>query len=80
MESAGDGLLPLVLALNPHLSASGLREEDPEFDRAGRAQSKAEKRFFKQIRPDLRTAIAAVLSDAIFKERASAVNRSEGCV
>jgi hypothetical protein len=80
MESAGDGLLPLVLALNPRLSAPGLREDDPEFDRAGRAQSAAEMRFFKEVRPALRIAIAIVLNDAISTARATPVKRTEGVV
>jgi hypothetical protein len=39
MQSTGEGLLPIVLALNPHLSSAGLREDDPDFDRIRRDQS-----------------------------------------
>jgi len=67
MQSGGEGLLPLVLALNPHLGADGLDEADPEFDRRGRAQSAAERRFFRQVKPALRNAITAVLTDVASK-------------
>jgi hypothetical protein len=70
MQSGGEGVLPIVLALQPELIANGVREDDPEFDRLGRYQSAAEARFFKQIEPALRKAITGVLSVAVSTTRA----------
>jgi hypothetical protein len=78
MQSGGEGLLPLVLALNPQLSTAGLSEDDSEFDRIGRNQSAAEMRLFKQVEPALRQTITRVLTDAVPTLRTTAAGRPKG--
>jgi hypothetical protein len=64
LQSAGEGVLPIVLMLQPELSTRGIAESDAEFARRGRRQSAAEKRFFRTIEVALRDALGAILDRA----------------
>lgn len=64
LQSTGEGVLPIVLALQPELSTLGIPESDAEFARRERRQSAAEKRFFKTIEATLRDAIGTILGRA----------------
>jgi hypothetical protein len=64
MQSNGEGVLPIVLVLQPELSTRGIPESDAEFARRGRRQSAAEKRFFRTIEPALRDALGTILDRA----------------
>jgi hypothetical protein len=61
LQSAGEGVLPIVLALRPELSTRGVRESDAEFVRRERRQSAAEKQFFRTMEAAIREAIGIVL-------------------
>jgi hypothetical protein len=64
LQSTGEGVLPIVLVLQPELSTSGIAESDAEFVRRGRRQSTAEKRFFRTIEAALRDAMGTILDRA----------------
>jgi hypothetical protein len=64
LKSDGEGVLPIVLALQPGLSTIGILESDAEFARRGRRQSAAERRFFRTIEATLRDALERILDGA----------------
>lgn len=64
LRSAGEGVLPIVLVLQPELSTNGVAESDAEFARRGRRQSVAERRFFRSIEVALRDALGTILDRA----------------
>jgi hypothetical protein len=64
LQSTGEGVLPIVLTLQPELSTRGLAESDAEFARRGRRQTLAEKRFFRSIETALRDAMGGILDRA----------------
>ena len=64
LQSTGEGVLPIVLVLQPELSTRGIAESDAEFARRGRRQSAAEKRFFRTIEVALRDAMGTILGRA----------------
>jgi hypothetical protein len=64
LQSTGEGVLPIVLILQPELSTCGIPESDAEIARRGRRQSAAEKRFFRTIEPALRDALGTILDRA----------------
>lgn len=68
LQSNGEGVLPIVLALRPQLSMRGIAESDVEFARRGRRQSAAERQFFGTIEAELRQALTRILSDAVRAE------------
>jgi len=73
LQSAGEGVLPIVLMLQPELSTHGVAESDVEFARRGRRQSAAEKRFFRTIEAAIRDALGTIL------DRAAHAAISGGC-
>jgi hypothetical protein len=64
LQSAGEGVLPIVLALQPELSTLDIPESDAEFARRERCQSAAERRFFRTIEAALRDALGTILARA----------------
>src|SRR4051794_35802910 len=64
LQSTGEGVLPIVLLLQPELSTHGIAESDAEFARRGRRQSAAERRFFRTIEAALRDAVETILDRA----------------
>lgn len=64
LRSNGEGVLPIVLALQPELSTRGIAESDTEFAVRERRQSAAEKRFFRTIEAALRDAMGTILNCA----------------
>ena len=66
LQSTGEGVLPIVLVLQPELSTSGVAESDAEFARRERRQTAAERRFFRTIEAALRGAMETVLSRAAY--------------
>lgn len=65
LQSNGEGVLPVVLALRPQLSMRGIAESDAKFARLGRRQSAAEQQFFRTIEPKLREVLTSILGDAV---------------
>jgi hypothetical protein len=63
LQSSGEGVTPIVLMLQPELSARGVAEYD-EFARRGRLQNVAEKQFVRIIEVALGDAIEAILDRA----------------
>jgi hypothetical protein len=66
LQSTGEGVLPIVLMLQPELSTRGIAENDAEFARRERRQSTAEKWFFRTIEAALRDAIGTILDRAAY--------------
>jgi hypothetical protein len=64
LKSDGEGVLPIVLALQPDLSTNGIPESDAEFARRDSRQSAAERRFFRTIEATLRDALETILDRA----------------
>jgi hypothetical protein len=64
LESTGEGVLPIVLALQPELSTDGIPESDAEFTRRERRKTGAEIRFFRTIEAALRDAMQTILDRA----------------
>jgi len=74
LQATGEGVLPIVLALQPELSTHGIPESDFEFTRRGRRQTAAERRFFRTIETTLRAAMETILNRAVH----AAIGRREG--
>jgi hypothetical protein len=74
LQSTGEGVLPIILALQPDLSTLGIPESDAEFTRRERRQTAAEKRFFRTIDAALRHAMETILNSAAH----AAVSRRAG--
>jgi hypothetical protein len=68
LKSDGEGVLPIVLALQPDLSTIRIPETDAEFARRERRQSAAERRFFRTIEATLRDALETILDRAAHAE------------
>jgi hypothetical protein len=66
LQSTGEGVLPIVLVLQPELSTCGIPESDAEFARRGRRQAAAEERFFRTIEAALRNALGTILDRAAY--------------
>jgi hypothetical protein len=64
LQSTGEGVLPIVLLVQPELSTDGIAESDVEFARRGRRQTAAERRFFRTIEATLRDAMETIFDGA----------------
>jgi len=72
LQSNGEGVLPILLVLQPDLSTRGIPESDAEFARRGRRQSAAERRFFRTIEAALRESLGTILEHAALEHAARA--------